>query len=146
MLIPSLCLPSEPLLSCDLARMHCNVKRGIGAQVMRVVDYAHFARLGNLSITIWYKVLPSIIFDYTFHTSLTNPILPRMSLTNTMCTLTSTMWNIHWLVKLLNIKSLYSLSHVLCDMYYFLSHKSYLTWPTNVIIESHFVSHTFITL
>ena len=33
----------EALLPCDLAHMHCDVRQGVGAQVMRVVNYAHFA-------------------------------------------------------------------------------------------------------
>ena len=54
MLEPSRCVPFEPLLPCDLAHMHCNVRRGVGAQVMRVVDCTHFAlnKSGRLRITI----------------------------------------------------------------------------------------------
>ena len=42
--IPSHYVPSEPLLPCDLAYKHWDVRHGIGTQVMRVVDYEYFAR------------------------------------------------------------------------------------------------------
>ena len=38
------CLVSEPLLQCDLVHTHFYVRQGIGAQVIRVVDYVHFAQ------------------------------------------------------------------------------------------------------
>ena len=39
--------------------MHCDVRRGVGAQVMRAVDYALFAvqKFETLSIILWYNAL-----------------------------------------------------------------------------------------
>ena len=89
-------------------------KRGVGAQVMRVVDYAHFAlnKYRSLTITLWYNALPLIIFDHAFHTSSTKPNL---------CTNFSHNHNVHSrlqhsLVKFLNIETCYSLSHVPREM------------------------------
>ena len=64
--------PFEPLLSCDLARMHWDVRRDVGAQVMRVADYAQFAlnKFESQSITLWYNAPPLTIFDHAFHISL----------------------------------------------------------------------------
>ena len=46
-----------------ITSMHCNVRRGIGAQMMRVVNYAHFAlNIGSVSILIWYDVLLMIMY------------------------------------------------------------------------------------
>ena len=36
--------------------MHCDVRRGVGAQVMRVADYAHFARNKFESLEDWNKI------------------------------------------------------------------------------------------
>ena len=63
---PSRCLPFKPLFPCDLAHMHCGVIRGVGVQVMRVVNYAHFS-LNK------FESLPLITFDHVFHTSLSKP-------------------------------------------------------------------------
>ena len=52
---PSWCLLFEPLIPCDLAHMHFDVRRGgIGAQVTRVVDYVHFVinKFESPSITL----------------------------------------------------------------------------------------------
>ena len=56
-------------------RSHYNVRHVIGAQVMRVVDYAHFAqnKFKSLSITLWYNAWPLITFTYAFHKSSTKP-------------------------------------------------------------------------
>ena len=45
------------------------------AQVMRVMDYVHFAinKFVSLNITVWYNALPLITSRYVFHTSLTKP-------------------------------------------------------------------------
>ena len=99
------------IASCDLDHMHCDVRRGVGAQVMRVVDNAHFAlnKFESLSIILWYNApLPLIIFDHVFHTSSTKPNL---------CTNFSHNQNVHSRLqhsfeKFLNIKTCYSLSHV----------------------------------
>ena len=74
--------------------MHCNVRR-VGAQVMRVIDYAHFAlnKFESLSITLLYNTLPSIIFDHALHISLTNLNPAQIPLTITMHTLDC---KIHW--------------------------------------------------
>ena len=37
-----LCLPSEQLLPCTLPHIHIDVRQGIGAHMIRVVNYAHF--------------------------------------------------------------------------------------------------------
>ena len=106
--------------------MHCDVRRGIGAQVMTVVDYAHFAqnKFESLSITLRYNALPLNTSNHAFHTSLTKPnpctnfyhnhdVQSRLQ---------------HSLVKFLNIKNRYSLSHVSHEMLDFWSHRSYLTF------------------
>ena len=64
---------AKPLLPCDLAHTHYDMRRGIRAQVTRVVNYAHFAlkTFGSLSITIWCHILPLITFNYAFCTSST---------------------------------------------------------------------------
>ena len=56
MLEPICCLPSKPLLPCNLTHNHYDVRQGIGPQLTRVVNYAHFAlnKFGVLSITHWY--------------------------------------------------------------------------------------------
>ena len=86
---PSHCLPSKPLLPCDLAHTHYNVRQGNGPYMMRVINYAHFAlnKFGSLSIKLCYDDLPLITSQYAFHTSLTKPILPRNPLIVTMCIL-----------------------------------------------------------
>ena len=91
-----------------------NVRRGIGAQVMRVIDYAHFAlnKFESLSITFWYNTLHFIIFNL-----------------DTMCTLDC---NIS-LVKFLNIESRYSFSHVSREMYIF--GFTGRNWPPKMIID-----------
>ena len=63
------------MLPCDLACTHYNVRQGVGAQVMRVVDHAHFSlkKFGNVSMTLCYNALTLIIFGYAFHTSSTKP-------------------------------------------------------------------------
>ena len=104
----------EPLLPWDLTHMHCDVRWGVGAQVMREVDYAHFAlnKSESQCITLWYNALPLIIFDHAFHTSSTNPNL----FTNF-----SHNHNVHsrlqaLLVNFLNIETCYSRSHVSREM------------------------------
>ena len=85
---PSHYLPFEPLLPWDLAYMHYNVRRGVGAQVMRVAGYANFSlnKFESLSITLWYNALPLIIFDHAFHISSTEPN-PCTNLSQPQCAL-----------------------------------------------------------
>ena len=97
----------------------------VGAQVMRVVGYAHFAlnKFESQRITLSYNALALIIFDHAFHTSSTKP---------NPCTNFSHNHNMHSrlqhsLVKFLNIKSRYSLSHISHERYHFWSRRSYLT-------------------
>ena len=111
---PSRYLPFKPLLPCDLAHMHCDVKWGVGPEVMRVVGYAHYAlnKFKYISITLWYNALPWIIFDHAFHISSIEP---------NPCTNFSHNPNVHSrlqhsLVKFLNIESHYSLSRVSREM------------------------------
>ena len=42
------------IVHLSLSLMHCDVRQGVGVQVMRVVDYAHFAlkKFESLSITL----------------------------------------------------------------------------------------------
>ena len=117
------------IASCDLDHMHCDVRRGVGAHVMRVVDYAHFSlnKFESLNITHGYNALPLKIFDHAFHKSSTKP---------NPCTNFSHNHNVHsWLkhslVNFFNIKSRYSLSHVSHEMWFFGSHRSYLTSEDN---------------
>ena len=87
---PILLSASEPLLPCNLAHTHCNVRQGIAAQVMRLVDYAHFARnkLGSISITLWYNALSSTTFKLDFHTHcISSPSPSKVSLTIARCML-----------------------------------------------------------
>ena len=98
-----------------ITSMHCNVRRGIGAQMMRVVNYAHFAlnKFESLKITFWYIALPLTIFDYAFHTSSTmpNPYTNFSHNHNVHSRLQ------HSLLNLLSIKTCYSLSHVVVLFY-----------------------------
>ena len=61
---PSRYLPFKPLLPCDLAHMHCDVRGGIGTQVMRVVDYAHFSLNMFESLSITLKLIQCFAFDH----------------------------------------------------------------------------------
>ena len=97
--------------------MHCDVRWGVGAQVMRVANYSHFAlnKFESLIITLGYNALPLIIFDYAVHISSSKP---------NPCTNFSHNHNVHSrlqhsLVKFLNIESRYSLSHVSREIYIF---------------------------
>ena len=74
--------PFEPLLLCSLTHTHYDVRHGVGAQVMRVIDYAHFAlnELRSLSITLSYNALPLITSNNTSTHLPPNPILAQISL------------------------------------------------------------------
>ena len=53
MLEPILLFVIQTLFPCNLAHKHCDVRQCIGAQLIIVVDYAHFAqnKFGSMSIT-----------------------------------------------------------------------------------------------
>ena len=133
---PSRYLSFEQLLQWDLAHMHCDVSRGVGAQVMRVVDYAHFAqnKSESLSIILWYNALPFIIFDHAFHTSSTKPNL---------CTKFSHNHNVHsrlqkfigssWTLRLATQFHTY---HVKCNIFGLIGP----IWPLKTIIELIYLS------
>ena len=73
---------AKPLLPCDLAHTHYDMRRGIRAQVTRVVNYAHFAlnMSKSLSITCWLQYSASNHIWLCFpHTIDQNPILGWIS-------------------------------------------------------------------
>ena len=101
----------------------------------------HFAlnKFESLQITISYNALPLITFDYAFHASSTKPH-PCTSLS---CSHNVHFWLQHSLVNLMNIDSRYSLSHVLCEMEYYLSHNPCLTYEDdNKIYISIYLFHS----
>ena len=57
--------------------MYWDVKQDVEAQVMKVIDYAHYVlnKFDSLSVTVSYNTLPLIIFNHAFHTSSTKPNL-----------------------------------------------------------------------
>ena len=109
--------------------MHCDVRWGVGAQVMRVVDYVHFAlhKFESLSITLWYNALPVIIFDRTFHTSSTKP-KPYTNFSHNH--------NVHSrLQRTSRLTTHFHMYLMKCNIFGIIGH----IWPPNTIIES--ISH-----
>ena len=108
----------------QLSSMHCDVRQGVGAQVMRVVHHAHFGlnKLESLNITFWYNGLPLIIFDHAFHISSTKP---------NPCTNFSHNDNVHS-----QFATLIGKVHVKCNIVGLIGH----IWPLKTIIESIYLS------
>ena len=104
----------QTIASMRLSSHALRCETGVRAQVMRVVDYAHFAlnKFESLSITLLYNALPLIIFDNAFPTSLTKPnAYTKFSHNHNMHSRLQ-----HSLVKFLNIEIRYSLSHLSREM------------------------------
>ena len=104
------------------------LRRGVWAQVMRVVDYPHFSlnKFKSLGNTFWYNALPFIMFYHAFHTSLTKPILARISLLQ------------HSLVMFLEhrVTTHFHMYHVKYNIFGLIGH----IWPPKTIIESIYLS------
>ena len=128
-------LPFEQLFLCVLAYMHCDVSWGIGAQVIRVVDFAHFAlnKFESLTISLWFNALPLIIFECPFHTSSTkpNPYTNFLHIAFSIATFIS---------KVLEQREslLTFMYHVKCNIFGLIGH----IWPLKTIIEFLSLSHT----
>ena len=117
-----------------------NVRRGIGAQVMRVIDHAHFAlnKFKNLSITLLYNALPLIICNHASHTSSIKPNPCTNLSQNHMHSCLQ-----HSLIKFLkDRKSLLTFTCIARNVI-FLSHRSYLTSEAHNTTYLSF-SHTYL--
>ena len=62
MLKPILLMSSKPLLPCNLAHMHCDIRRGIGAQVMGVVEYATLHE--KVQVSGYHTLIQSSVFAH----------------------------------------------------------------------------------
>ena len=121
-------LESISIPSRSGCRVHWHLYLCFGAQVMRVVDYPHFSlnKFKSLGNTFWYNALPFIMFYHAFHTSLTKPILARISLLQ------------HSLVMFLEhrVTTHFHMYHVKYNIFGLIGH----IWPPKTIIESIYLS------